>query len=44
MKSMLNKIQNSLPIVWIFLCVLLYILVNGASPYVKSFFIAGYLK
>lgn len=31
-------------LVWILSTVLVYILVNGASGWVRSFFIAGYLQ
>jgi hypothetical protein len=31
-------------IVWIFATIVFYFLASGASPYIKSFFMAGYLK
>ncbi len=39
-----SKTVKFLSAFWIFFNVVLYILVNGGSPYIKSFFMAGYLK
>lgn len=39
-----KKYPFSWDLLWIAFTVIFYILANGASPYVRSFFVAGYLQ